>query len=886
MNPERWTTVERLFHRALELESAERRAFLAEECVDDVDLRREVDRLLAADEHPHELVARLDGGALLPVVDPMVGREIGAYSLTARIASGGMGVVYRAERRDGLFQHAVAIKLIRIELATESLVRRFESERRTLAALHHPNIAALTDGGTTTDGRPYLVMELVLGVPIDRYCDEKNASIVERLRLFVQVCRAVHFAHQNLVVHRDLKPGNILIDATGNPKLLDFGIARVLDGGLQASGLSATMTLSQALTPDYASPEQLTLGPVTTAMDVYSLGVVLYESLTGRRPFSSENQSPIDWQRAVIERPPTRPSTTALRPDAALAIAALAPREAPKVLASRRGMTPKALRRRLRGDLDRIVLMALRKEPIRRYASANDLADDVERHLAGHPVQARGDSFAYRSSKFIRRNRIAVGSAVALVLALAFGVIAKTRGESRALEQAMHARVEAQSFQAIAAFLMDAFLTSSASMDEVQRESQRRRILLHADRVRREYADQDHLRANLLDSLGKVAERLGLGDGAEALASEAADIRLRTFGADDLEYSLSLRTLGNLRYARGELALAAEHFARALEIHRAHGTETHTDIASMANDLAACLRGLGRLDEAEALHLEALALRKAGDPASLAVSESLNNLAAIQLDRGDLTASVGRLEESLAIRRRILGVEDPLTLQSMSNLATTLWRAGRRERAHELLEEVEHGYRALQVDGEEELAYILSNRAGMLIAEKAYTAAESKLDEALLLQMRRLGEMHPSVATTLARRAEILEALGRSAEARESWERVLAIRREPGSSPRYLAQALYGYGVFLWTVKARDEALPAFREAVEVMRSSGTSRGSPLALAELMLGEALLASGDTDSARAHLDGAITLIERDPAGQDDVLARIRASRKRCDSPSDG
>ncbi len=885
MDAERWRKIDGLFHRALDVSGPQRAEFLAAECGDDGDLRRELDRLLDADERPHELVERLDEGALRPVVDPMVGREIGSYRLTGRIAAGGMGVVYRAERRDGLFQHEVAIKLIRIELATEALVRRFEIERRTLAALHHPNIAALTDGGTTNDGRPYLVMELVDGVPIDRYCDENNASIAERLRLFVQVCRTVHFAHQNLVVHRDLKPGNILIDANGSPKLLDFGIARVLDDGLVASAVSVTLTLGHALTPDYASPEQLTLGPVTTAMDVYSLGVVLYELLTGLRPFPSENQSPVDWHRAVLERPPTRPSNTAFWGDVAGPSTPIGPDAGPKMLASRRAATPNALRRRLRGDLDRIVLMALRKEPVRRYASAKDLADDIERHLAGHPVQARGDSFAYRSSKFIRRNRIAMVSAVALVLALAFGVVAARHGEALAREQALHARVEAQSFKDIAAFLMDAFLTSSASTDGVEREAQRRRILLHADRVRREYADQDHLRANLLDSLGQVAQRLGQFDGAETLAAEAAAIRARTFGEDDLEYALSLRTLGQLRFAKGELALAAELFARALALHRAHGPETHSDVASMANDLGACLRGLGRLDEAEALHIEALALRRASDPESLAVSESVNNLAGIDLDRGDLTAAAERLEQSLAIRRRILGLEDPLTLQSMSNLAMTSWRSGRPERAHELLEEVETGCRALHVDGEEELGHVLSNRAAMLISGSDYAAAVSKLDEALALQVRRLGEMHPAVATTLSRQAELFAALERYSEARATWERVLAIRRNPSSSPRYLAQALYDYGSFLWTAKSRDEALPLFREAVEVQRSSGAPRGQRFALAELMLGEALLASGDADGARSHLDEAIAMFTEEPAGQESVLARARKSRERCDSAAD-
>src|SRR5690349_9392329 len=285
MDGERWSRVETLFHRALALDPQRRAALLADECRGDDALRAQVERLLAADEQPHELVDRLDGGALRPANDPLIGREVGAYRITGLIAAGGMGVVYRAARTDGLFQHEVAIKLIRAELASENLIRRFEFERRTLASLHHPNIAQLFDGGASTEGRPYLVMELVRGLPIDAYCDQHRRTIDERLRLFVDVCRAVHFAHQNFVVHRDLKPANILIDEAGVPKLLDFGIARLIDETNQPRTRGLTLTGAQLLTPEYASPEQLARGPITTAVDVYSLGVVLYELVTGLRPF-------------------------------------------------------------------------------------------------------------------------------------------------------------------------------------------------------------------------------------------------------------------------------------------------------------------------------------------------------------------------------------------------------------------------------------------------------------------------------------------------------------------------------------------------------------------------------------------------------------------------
>jgi serine/threonine-protein kinase len=882
MDPERWRRVEALFHRARDLSAEQRAAFLEAECGGDGgELRAEVERMLSADERPSGLVDRLASGALRPAEDPLIGSEIGAYRLTSRLGAGGMGRVYRAERTDGLFRHEVAIKLIRAELASEDVVRRFELERRTLAGLRHPNIAQLHGGGTAPNGSPYLVMELVRGVPIDRWCDERRLSIDQRLRLFVVVCRAVQFAHRNLVVHRDLKPANILVDETGAPKLLDFGIARLLDEGVPDELANRTRTGAYLLTPDYASPEQIVQGPVTTAMDVYSLGVVLCELLTGRRPFTSGSRSPLEWQRDVLECPPTRPSSM-VAPELRPAASGPSTRPTSEELAARRGASPRALQRRLRGDVDRIVLMALRKEPERRYASAKDMADDIERHFDGQPVQARGDSFAYRAATFVRRNRIAVGSATAIALALVVGFVLALAGRQAARQQAEHARIEAQSFQEIATYLMDTFLTYAPGLDREQLEQKRRRIALHAARLRREHAGDDHLRANLLDSLGRVAQRLGLADDAAGLVQEALEIRRAAFGEDSLEYALSLRSLGTLAYERGEPATAADALGRALALHRSHAGETHTDVASVANDLAACLRSIGRVDEAEALHREALELRRAQDPGSVAVAESLNNLAGVELDRGDPAAAARLLEESLAIRRGLLGDEDPLTLQSMSNLATACSRLDRSAEADALLEQVEQGSRALGADGEEVLARALSNRAALWIAEGQAARAAPLLDEALALQTRRQGPLHPAAATTLERLADVQADLGETDEARESWERVVAIRRRPGTSTRALAQSLYEYGVFLSEVGDREEARAVFEEAVELLRSGGPGPPAPLARAELGLARALLDGGQVEEARPHLEQVLALASQVPGGMEEVAAKAREALQQ---PSD-
>ncbi|MEQ1894641.1 MAG: tetratricopeptide repeat protein, partial [Planctomycetota bacterium] len=808
MQAERWRRVETLFHRCLELEPAARAAWLRDECGADLELHRQVEQLLADDERSDDLFARVSGPERLPWVDPLIGRTVGAYRLVARIAAGGMGVVYRAERSDGLFAHEVAIKWIRAELSTPATLRRFEFERRTLAALQHPCIARLLDGGTADDGRPYLVMEFVRGVPIDRHCERERLTIPARLRLFAQVCRAVHFAHQNLVVHRDLKPGNILIDAQGLPRLLDFGIARLLESDEGDERARATLTVARTFTPEYASPEQLTGGPVTTAIDIYALGVILYELLTGRRPFQRDSQSPADWERLVQQHAPTRPSSAVLRtPTGAASRVPDSKAATPEVLAARFGTTPAALRRRLRGDLDRIVLMALRKEPERRFASAQEFAEDIERHLAGLPVRARGDSLGYRSLKFVQRNRLAVAASTAIVGALVAGFVTSRRSEAHARAEAEHARIEANSFQSIADFLMDAFLPVAPAEDEAWQHLGRERILAQAARLRRQYAEDGHTRANMLDALGQVCLRIDLFDDAEALLREALEIRAATFGPDSLEYALSLRSLGQLDYRRGDVDRAAEALAAALALNRSSPEGTHTDVAGLANDLAACLRSAGRGEEAEALHREALELRSRDGGETLPVAESLNNLAGVLLDRGDFAQGATLLEQALAIRTRILGAEHALTLQTTSNLAALRWQLGQRDEALALTRTAEHGYRALGVDGEAALGGLLANLAEMQLQLGELDGAEESLAQALDLQRARLGPEHPQVAVTLTKLANLNQTRGQFPAARELWLEVLEIRRAPQATPRDLHLALYAFGVFLSKSGACDEAL-------------------------------------------------------------------------------
>ncbi len=422
MTPERWQQVKNVLAEALEELPANRTAYLDRSCAGDEDLRREVElcldlerelspRFLNETALPRAAADAMTAGGL-----PWVGRRIGAYKTIELIGVGGMGEVYRAFRADDHYRQDVALKVVRAGQDSGFIVTRFKNERQILASLEHPNIARLLDGGTVEEGAPYLVMELIEGQPIGQYCDSRRLSISDRLALFTQVCAAVQYAHQRLIIHRDIKPSNILVTPEGVPKLLDFGIAKVLGTDLESQA-TETLTAFRVLTPGYASPEQIRGEPVTTASDVYSLGVVLYELLTGCSPYPATTRAPQELLRSICELEPEKPSAVIDKrsPNGSLPTV--------EELSEERNTSPVKLRKRLKGDLDNIVLMALRKEPSRRYASVEQLAEDIRRNLATLPVVAQKDTARYRVSKFVARHRGGVLAAVTVALALVAGLV-------------------------------------------------------------------------------------------------------------------------------------------------------------------------------------------------------------------------------------------------------------------------------------------------------------------------------------------------------------------------------------------------------------------------------------------------------------------------------
>jgi non-specific serine/threonine protein kinase/serine/threonine-protein kinase len=596
ITPERWKQVKELLCDVIEMDPTRRSAYLEHACGDDISLKHEVQRLLAAQEsagpafmkEPALEVLNDDGP---PQQGLRIGQVLGSYKLISVIGEGGMGEVYRGTRADDEYQRQVAIKLVQVGKDFPSVISRFRNERQILANLDHPNIARLHDGGTTVEGAPYFVMELIDGERIDQYCDHETLNVEARLKLFLQVCSAVQFAHRRLIVHRDIKPSNILVTREGVPKLLDFGIAKILDPG-SAGEVDQTAMSLRVFTPAYASPEQVRGEPITTATDVYSLGVVLYELLVGRHPYRLALRTPEALSRAICECEPERPSTAIRRTDAAFGDRNSS--VTPEAVGAVRGCSPEKLRKRLAGDLDKIVLMALRKEPERRYGSVEQFAEDIRRHLAKLPVCAHGDALGYRASKFVNRHRAGIASVAVASLALIVGTVVSVR-EAR-IARAERARAERR-FNDVRKLANSLLFDVHDAIRDLPGSTAARKVLLdkaleYLDGLSGEAGNDPALQRELATAYERVAEVQGhflnnnLGDTGGSLRSYQKALVLRqqlvaTPGntwQDRLALANSSRAVGSELLATGDASHALDAVRKAIatseSLHRERPTDT------------------------------------------------------------------------------------------------------------------------------------------------------------------------------------------------------------------------------------------------------------------------------------------------------------------------
>ncbi|MHC4446564.1 MAG: protein kinase domain-containing protein [Planctomycetota bacterium] len=922
---ERYKRAKKLFLAVCDLDPAERKAVLDKECADDAELRADVESLLAHHDAPTAEIsgAGPDVARREEIDQPM---RIGPYRVIRELGRGGMGVVYLGMREDDQFKRRVAIKVLKRGMDSEEILGRFELERQLLAALNHPGIARLYDGGQTDDGLPYFAMEYVEGQPIDDYCDTHRLRIAERLELFRTACSAVHYAHQNTVIHRDLKPGNIIVTKDGVPKLLDFGIAKLVNPELSLISGDPTAPGLKLMTPEYASPEQVRGDPISTASDIYSLGVLLYELVTGHRPYRLRSRVQEEVERVICNVDPERPSTAISKveeiepdegtaPDATTTIT-------PETVSRVREGRPERLRRRLAGDIDNIVLMAMRKEPQRRYTSAEQFAEDLRRHLNGLPVIARRDTVGYRSLKFVRRHRVGVAAVSVIFLLLLAGILTTTWQARVAKAERDRAEARFKEVRELANIFMHDFHDRIKRLDGSlpARELLVTTALKYLDGLAREVGDDVDLRRDLASGYDRVGEIRGgirgasRGDTSGALENFRTALAIREALLNDAPDDLELRRLVSVSHMKvgdglqstGNTGGALKAYSRALDISEALARADGRYRRGLALDLlnaGAVAYWSGDLEQAREQYSRSLKIRRElaesdrDNPDRVRdVSVGLCRVAEIQNAVGDVDGALERYQEAIRLRqenadaaphsgrfRRDLGLAHYFAATAMLSL-------GRTEEAKP---HIDHFFTVAQqraadnpnsIRAQDDLALahlILGEwKAGMDDLEGAlesYRACQSIIVP--------LSAAEPSidfyrgvVAKSHELMAEVLERLGRLTAAMPAYQRALEIvtelsdqdpiearlRVERARILSALGGLLLETGELGGARQRLEEASVLLEELRELWPTHAETRHE-LALALYRLSQVMDRSGEPDAAAELAEQSWALLEESPPG---------------------
>jgi serine/threonine protein kinase/predicted negative regulator of RcsB-dependent stress response len=708
-------------------------------------------------------------------LEALADHRIGPYKLIREVGRGGMGAVYLAVR-DDQFQKRVAIKVVKRGMDSEVILRRFRRERQILASLDHPNVARLLDGGSTEDGLPYLVMEYVEGSRLYEYADNHRLDTAERLKLFRIICGAVQYAHQNLIVHRDLKPGNILVTSEGVPKLLDFGIAKLLNPELALEAIEPTATAIRLMTPEYASPEQVRGEPITTASDVYALGVVLYEFLTGHRPYLIKDRSPLEIMRVVCEQEPQRPSTAVTRVADAKTTGGLGSQTlAPESISKTREGEPEKLRKKLSGDLDNIVMKALAKEPQRRYASVDQLSTDIQRHLEGLPVIARPDTFGYRASKFIRRHKASAIAAGLIFASLLVGIVGTTWQARNARQQRSIAERRFNEVRSLANAVM---FDLDEKIKNLPGSTDARRFLVnksleYLDRLAQESSGDLSLQRELASAYEKVGDVQGgnlfgnIGDSASALESyrKAHVIRQAVATAEphSLEYLLELArshdSLGSILGQRGERDEALAHYQQAQAIREPLAKASPSDrrvqraLGTSYFYIGSSLIETGDIGGARDARYKQMTIFEALARAENSTSSDRRNQALGYKYYGGVLERTGDEDQALEFYRKAVAIDESRTEQEPKSTEARL-----------------------------DLSFSYASIAHVFMNKKDYSAALERYGKALALREAVVAADPANIsARSFVARAHttigtVLEQSGKAESAVESYQKALEIR--------------------------------------------------------------------------------------------------------------
>ncbi len=810
MTPDRWQQIKHVLDEVLQCPPDEQASLLEALCEDNTSLRVDVESFLEAeanapsflDDDAAKLGAQLLGD-LAPV--DLVGRadQIGPYRLVEEMGSGGMGIVYRAERADGHFEQEVALKVVPRYFGTDERVARFRAERQILASLNHSNIARLLDGGVTPAGHPYLVMECIDGKPITEYCAEHKVSLRDRLRMLQTVGRAVHHAHSNLVVHRDLKPSNILVTETGMVKLLDFGIAKLLNPERMPSPPPITGGSQLLMTPEYAAPEQVRGEDVTTATDVYQLGVLAYELLVEARPFHIERRRLPEIEQTVLQTRPPPPST------------AIVQRRTHRSESLPQSATQWS--QRLQGDVDDIVMKALRKEPGRRYASVTALVDDLDRFLNNRPIRARPATVGYRIRKFALRNR---GHLLASLTGLLLLVGVTLFYTVQIQTERDRAQAEAQKSEEVTSFLMDLFEANAPTEtlgEAVTAEALLARGLNRADAL----DDQPSVQAQMFDVVGQIYGRLGNYDQAETALRRAVQIRARVHGSKAQETIESREHLGVLLGDAGQYELAEQILRDVLTIRDNDLTDDALPLAETKRHLAYVLRRQGKYEETKTL-----------------------------------------LEESLPIVESHLGEQSQEAVATKSSLGVVFQNLGHYEKAEALYRSVLDERRRRLTPPHPKLAMSINSLASLLMNVGLLTEAETLFEESLRMREELFGANHPKVALTINNLALVHRHLEHYDEAEALYRRSLSIRRsQMGDEHLSVAISLYGLAGLLHRTNRLQSALDAYQEALERFTEHLGPKHSFVARARMGIGSVYHDLGNHERARELLREGFDQVRR-------------------------
>ena len=793
MTPEKWKKVKDIFQSAVDLPVEERDHFAKEQCGVDETLFFEVNKLLESHEESSDLLESPAFKAIADLVDDQssssrVGQIVGAYRLDKEIGRGGMGTVYLASRADEAFKKKVAIKLIKRGFDTDEIVGRFRHERQILAVLEHPNITHLLDGGTTDDGLPYLVMDFVQGTALNDFSNSRQLSVKERLEMFLQVCSAIAYAHKNLVVHRDLKPSNILVTEDGVPKILDFGIAKLVATNGDQATFDKTINAFRAMTPEYASPEQVNGHPVTTSSDIYTLGVVLYELLTGHHPYRFRTKNVAEISRLLTDTSPTKPSSICRAKGVGVVV-----------------QHPETLVRTLRGDLDNIVLMAMRKEPERRYSSVEQFAADIQRYLDGMPVIAREDAFGYRASKFVSRNKAGVAAGVGIAASLVGGLIAVSRQAKIASRQRDRARQEALKAQRINRFLQK--MLASADPRQAGKDMRVEDMLdVAAGSVESEFVNDPEITGDLKSTIGLTYLARGQVETAEKYLKSALKLRRTIFPDRSVQVAMSKNNYGKLLEAKGDLDRAEVLYTTALE--------TLTD-------------GLGRHD--------------------LDVAEVLTNLGYLTAMKGNNQRAIEIHKEELEIRRMVQGEDHPDFARALVRLANVYSVMGQTNTSEKLHRRALAIFRSVYGNSHPDIAMTMSN----LVRDILYLhpeEAEHLSFDALAMRRKLLGEDHPDVAWSFYNLAYILLERGKQELADEMLTKAFAMRGPnlPDAHP-VVSSCFLLLGRSLMRRGLYEDAYAALEKCLELRSSTLSPDHWLIATTRSFLGQCLVNLGQKEN---------------------------------------